>query len=153
EASWCGAVDRAIGTGDARGFHCLKVPNFLITGFYGPERNPERSDFVNACFNGNADAAKRLRMNVPALGDLHFRYSAPRSLENGGAVDLSFLGPWAPKVSASNASANDVDVDVDLVDAEIRVLSSVGEILAQEFDSAAEDSPLRNALDTCIHSV
>lgn len=151
--SWCSAVDAALGQGDTRGFACLPVPNFLLTGFYGPKRNPERSDFVNACFGGNADVAARLRMNVRPVGSLSFRYSARQKRMVGGGVDLGFLGPWAPKVRAKSARARALDIDVKLEDAEIRVLPSVAEILGQELQRAAESSELRATLASCIGSI
>src|SRR5687768_18610464 len=69
--NWCAAVDAALDTdGQSRGFNCLRVPNFLVTGFYGTTENPERSDFVNACFAGQADAAARLKLSVRPAGQL-----------------------------------------------------------------------------------
>src|SRR5687768_8099159 len=72
---WCASVETALGSsGVERGFECLRVPNFLVTGFYGTRKNPERSDFVNGCFAGRANVAERLRMSVRPAGSLHFSY-------------------------------------------------------------------------------
>ncbi len=138
---------------DSNGFHCLELPNFLITGFFGPKENPEQSDFVNACFAGDGDAAKRLRMSVRPAGDLHFHYSAKQRIGGSAGLDLSFLGPWAPKVLASEVDEQSLTIDVSLEDAEVRVLSSVAEILGQQYMASEEDSPLRRALDGCISSL
>lgn len=151
--TWCSAVDRAVESADTRGFHCLSVPNFLITGFYGPEHNPERSDFVNACFGGDQEAAARLRMSVRPAGTLRFSFSAKREVSAGAGLDLGFIGPWAPKLDVAESNHDSVEIDVDLEDAELRVLSSVGEILGQEFAGAAAESPLKSALESCIDSV
>lgn len=132
---------------------CLAVPNFLITGFFGPERNPERSDFVNACFSGDGDAAARLRMNVRPAGNLGFRYTAESEQSQGGSLDLRFLGPWAPKLGLGSTSNEQIDVEVSLEDAEMRVLPSVGEILSQALVSSPEEAPLHQSLDACITNV
>jgi hypothetical protein len=150
--SWCSAVERAVSGADTRGFHCLSVPNFLLTGFYGPEQNPERSDFLNACFGGDDNAAKRLRLSVRPAGSLRFHYAVTRELGASAGLDLGFLGPWAPRIDAAGKSAGKIEIDVTLEDAELRVLSSVGEILGQELSGAAPESALRRTLETCIES-
>src|SRR5262245_20232117 len=132
--SFCEAVDAALGeSGAERGFRCLKVPNFLVTGFYGTRENPERSDFSNACFAGQALGAERLRMAVRPAGELRLSLRSERRLSEGGRLDLGFLWPWAPRVAASTASHESVEIAVELDDAEIRVLSSVAEILGQQY--------------------
>jgi hypothetical protein len=133
--------------------NCLSVPNFLVTGFFGPPGNPERSDFVNACFAGNGDAATRLRMNVRPVGDLGFRHSSHQRLARGGSLDLGFLGPWAPSVRAETQDERELEIEVSLEDAEMRVLASVGEILAQELALAPEGSTTRQSLETCVTSI
>lgn len=138
-------------TGD--GFRCLPVPNFLLTGFFGPEHNPERSDFENACFGGNADAASRLRMSVRPAASLHFELHAEQKTGIGGKLDLGFLGPWAPELSGSVESGTQVSIDVALDDAEIRVLSSVAEILGQQYGDTDEGSPVQQSLESCIASI
>jgi hypothetical protein len=160
--SWCGAVEsalegsRAPGAGWGKhsagafgGFHCLALPNFLVTGFYGPERNPERSDFVNGCFAGDEEAAARLRMSVRPVGELGFRYRAEQRLAAGGKLDLGFLGPWAPELVIRGASNDRVEVEVKLADAEVRVLSSVAEILAQKY-ADSDAAKAHGALEACI---
>lgn len=150
---WCAAVDAVLGSKDTKGLACLAVPNFLVTGFFGPTQNPERSDFVNACFGGNGDAATRLRMNVRPVGDLGFHHSSQQRLAKSGGLDLGFLGPWAPKLRLEAAEATELDVDVSLEDAEMRVLPSVAEILGQELGGAAEGSGLRQSLEACVGSI
>jgi hypothetical protein len=150
--SWCSAVEIALAHDSLGGFRCLGVPNFLVTGFYGPERNPERSDFVNACFDGDEKAAARLRMSVRPAGSLGFSYSARQSLDVGAGLDLGFLGPWAPKLTGHARARRSVEISVALEDAEVRVLSSVAEILGQEFRDTTDDSELRRSLDGCITS-
>jgi hypothetical protein len=160
--SWCSAVEAALdGSSPGRaergkqapsafgGFHCLALPNFLVTGFYGPERNPERSDFVNGCFGGDEEAAARLRMSVRPVGEIGFRYRAEHRLAAGGKLDLGFLGPWAPELSIKGASSDRVEIEVKLADAEVRVLSSVAEILAQKYADANGAQP-QSALESCI---
>src|SRR5688572_3995570 len=71
-AVWCDTLNQALRGLGKSGFHCLELPNFLITGFFGPKSNPERSDFANACFAGDDDAAERLRISVRPAGDLRF---------------------------------------------------------------------------------
>jgi hypothetical protein len=145
--SWCDSVERVLGTaGDARGFRCLALPNFLVTGFYGPERNPERSDFVNGCFAGDESAASRLRMSVRPVGNLGFRYRAEQELAASGGLDLGFLGPWAPALRLERGSTDRVSIEVELRDAEVRVLASVAEILAQRYDDGGDS----DALEACI---
>jgi hypothetical protein len=151
--SWCSAVESALSGPETRGFHCLEVPNFLLTGFFGPTRNPERSDFVNACFGGDAKSAARLRIDVRPAGSLSFHYSVHQRRSSGGSIDLGFLGPWAPRVRAQSEGSDDVTVNVELQDAEVRVLPSVGEILGQEFQRAEEGSSLRDALSSCIEGL
>jgi hypothetical protein len=152
-AVWCDTLNRALGSLDKSGFHCLELPNFLITGFFGPKSNPERSDFANACFAGDDGAAERLRISVRPAGDLRFRYSTKQKLAGSGGVNLGFLGPWAPKIQASGVTQESLTVDVSLEDAEVRVLSSVAEIIGQKYETSAEDSPLRRALDGCISTL
>lgn len=148
--SWCQAVTRATAGLERDGFHCLEVPNFLLTGFYGPEKNPERSDFENACFAGDESAASRLRLSVRPAANLSFRLRSRSKLSAGGSLDLRFLGPWAPKIGAKSAKTTTVEVDVTLSDAEIRVLSSVAEILGQQYEDQVDGSPLRSSLESCI---
>ncbi|MBK7584036.1 MAG: hypothetical protein IPI67_28045 [Myxococcales bacterium] len=150
--SWCTAVDAVLQRGETSGLHCLEVPNFLITGFFGPKHNPERSDFVNACFGGNGDAATRLRMNVRPIGKLEFRHASSHRLTAGGGLDLGFLGPWAPKLGLQAAAGEEVEIEVLLEDAEMRVLPSVAEILGQELIGASGDK-LEQSLETCITSI
>lgn len=152
-ALWCDTLNQALSSLDSNGFRCLELPNFLITGFFGPKSNPERSDFANACFAGDDGAAERLRISVRPAGDLRFRYSTTHKLSGGGGVNLGFLGPWAPKIQAKGLTEESLTVDVALEDAELRVLSSVAEIIGQKYEAAAEDSPLRRALDGCISSL
>jgi hypothetical protein len=147
--SWCSAVESALDRGATGDFRCLSVPNFLVTGFYGPERNPERSDFVNGCFAGDGEAATRLRMSVRPVGDIGFRWQSEQKLGAGGKLDLGFLGPWAPELSLSSTSTEHVRVDVALADAEVRVLSSVAEILAQHYGDP-EGKTDQTALEACI---
>ena len=152
--SWCASVHAALGQGaDTVSFECLSVPNFLATGFYGTAKNPERSDFINGCFAGDAKRASRVRMSVRPAADMAFSYSAVRKLAAGGTLDLGFLGPWAPKLDAAGGSGQRVEVKVTLSDAEIRVLSSVGEILGQQYESAEQQPRAREALETCITSL
>ncbi|GMV11809.1 MAG: hypothetical protein HS104_37715 [Polyangiaceae bacterium] len=150
---WCSAVDAVLTGKETRGLRCLSVPNFLVTGFFGPEENPERSDFVNACFAGEGDAATRLRMNVRPVGDLGFRHASRQKLARSGGLDLGFLGPWAPKLRVGASDATELDVEVVLEDAEMRVLPSVAEILGQELAAAPEGSPRGQSLEACIGSV
>jgi hypothetical protein len=161
--NWCAAVDSALDAeGDSRGFHCLRVPNFLVTGFYGTKENPERSDFVNACFGGESDAAARLKLSVRPAGQLRFSYEARRKVEADGSLDLGFLGPWAPRLRAAGAWSDVAQLKIELVDAEIRVLSSVAEILGQEYqkhaagpgnapDAAGKSAA--DALESCLGSL
>lgn len=154
--TWCDAVDDAIGRlSSARGFECLEVPNFLVTGFYGTADNPERSDFVNGCFAGDEAAAERLKMSVRPAGDLALSYRTERKLAASGSLDLGFLGPWAPRLDVTAPAVDTVEVSVELADAEVRVLSSVAEILGQEFRSAARDasSNVAPALEACLESL
>lgn len=152
--SWCDSVHAALGRGaDTADFECLTVPNFLVTGFYGTEKNPERSDFINGCFAGDAQRASRVRMSVRPAGDMTFSYHAERKLDANGTLDLGFLGPWAPKLSATGASGQRVEVEVTLADAEIRVLSSVAEILGQQYEAAEQEPASRDALEACITSL
>ena len=142
--SWCSAVESALGKRD--GFRCLALPNFLVTGFYGPERNPERSDFVNGCFAGDTERAARLRMAVRPIGDISFRYRAEQKLASGGKLDLGFLGPWAPELGITAANSEQLQIDVELADAEVRVLSSVAEILSQKYAENGEHAPLEECI-------
>src|SRR5687768_13291138 len=122
--NWCVAVDAALDAdGQSRGFNCLRVPNFLVTGFYGTPENPERSDFVNACFAGQSDAAARLKLSVRPAGQLRFSYEAQREVEADGSLDLGFLGPWAPRLRAVASRSEVLRLRIELEDAEIRVLS------------------------------
>jgi hypothetical protein len=146
-------VDAVLGGTETRGLRCLSLPNFLITGFFGPPENPERSDFVNACFAGNGDAASRLRMNVRPVGDLGFQLSARTKVATSGGLDLGLLGPWAPKLRVEATESAELEIDVVLEDAEMRVLASVGEILGQELGSSAEGSPVARSLEACISRV
>lgn len=151
--SWCAAVDSVLTGKETRGLSCLSVPNFLMTGFFGPRPNPERSDFVNACFAGHGDAASRLRMQVRPVGDLGFRHASRQKLASGGGLDLGFLGPWAPKLRVDADEESELEVEVSLEDAEMRVVSSVGEILGQELATSAESSDLRQSLESCVTSL
>lgn len=152
--SWCASVHAALGHGaDTASFECLSVPNFLVTGFYGTDKNPERSDFINGCFAGDAKRASRVRMSVRPAGDMAFSYRAVRKLAAGGTLDLGFLGPWAPKLGATGSSGQRVEVKVTLGDAEIRVLSSVAEILGQQYETAEQKPATQKALETCITSL
>ncbi len=146
--SWCSAIEAA--AGQSAEFRCLNVPNFLVTGFFGPARNPERSDFENACFGGNADAASRLRLSVRPAAALSFDYEAVQRLGAGGTLDLAFLGPWAPKLSAKTTNFETVRIRVRLEDAELRVLPSVAEILRQQYQESAQASEVRRSLEACI---
>jgi hypothetical protein len=151
--SWCASVDAALGrAGAARGFRCLPVPNYLVTGFYGTATNPERSDFLNGCFAGQSEAGERLRMNVRPAGDIDLAFHAERNVQRGGRVDLSFLGPWAPKLQGQIGRSAELLVKVTLRDAEIRVLPSVPEILGQAY-AAEPESERREALERCITSL
>ena len=161
--NWCAAIDAALDAdGNSRGFACLRVPNFLVTGFYGTPENPERSDFVNACFAGEADAAARLKLSVRPAGQLRFGYEARRKVEADGSLDLGFLGPWAPRLHAAAQQSEVVTLRIELVDAEIRVLSSVAEILGQEYQKhavapaaapAGADRGAADALESCLGSL
>jgi hypothetical protein len=150
--SWCSAVESTLGSAATGGFRCLSVPNFLVTGFYGPERNPERSDFVNGCFAGDAEAASRLRMAVRPVGDIGFRWQSEQKLSAGGKLDLGFLGPWAPELAIGSTTTERVKVEVALADAEVRVLSSVAEILAQKYGDP-EGKTDQTALEACIDAL
>lgn len=150
--AWCAAVQSALGDAAiGSGLRCLDVPNFLVTGFYGTEANPERSDFAGGCLGGAPDAAERLRIAVRPIGDLRFRYSSDIRVSAGGSVDLGFLGPWAPRLSGSAASEETLTVDVELADAEIRVLSSVAEILGQTYREALPGGP--GSLEACLETL
>ncbi len=152
--SWCASVHAALGqAADTASFECLSLPNFLVTGFYGTDKNPERSDFINGCFAGDAQRASRVRMSVRPVGDLAFSYRAVRKLDERGHLDLGFLGPWAPRLSAAGASGKHVQIKVTLGHAEIRVLSSVAEILAQQYETAPGKPAARDALEACITSL
>ena len=147
-------MDAALGeSGAERGFRCLKVPNFLVTGFYGTQENPERSDFSNACFAGQALGAERLRMAVRPAGELRLALRSERRLSEGGRLDLGFLGPWAPRVAASTGSHESVEIAVELDDAEIRVLSSVAEILGQEYLQSEQQPETARALEACLEAL
>ncbi|MBI3200607.1 MAG: hypothetical protein HYZ29_03620 [Myxococcales bacterium] len=150
---WCSAVDAVLASPATRGLACLSVPNFLVAGFFGPKANPERSDFVNACFAGDGDAATRLRMNVRPVGDLRFRHSSRQRLARGGSLDLGFLGPWAPSVRVLADDERELEIDVSLEDAEMRVLSSVAEILGQELGATPEGSSTRQSLEACVSQI
>ena len=149
---WCEAVDQALQGSAHEAFQCLPVPSFLVTGFFGPPANPERSDFLEACFAGDEEAAHRLRLAVRPVGNLSFKYATSRQMSTQGSLDLSFLGPWAPGLRAEHAAKQRVEVAVELADAEIRVLSSVGEILSQEYEGAREPK-LRSSLERCIDNL
>jgi hypothetical protein len=151
---WCAAIEDALETGDrASAFHCLEVPNFLVTGFYGTRANPERSDFVEGCFAGEAKAAERLQLSVRPVGDLRFAYSKEIRVDAGAGLDLAFLGGWAPRLQGSARSAATASVTVELVDAEVRVLSSVAEILGQEYRAAEGERRTAGALEACLESL
>ncbi|HEY6561385.1 MAG TPA: hypothetical protein VI072_29130 [Polyangiaceae bacterium] len=151
--SWCASVEAALGrTGAAREFRCLPVPNYLVTGFYGTATNPERSDFLNGCFAGQSEAGERLRMNVRPAGDIDLAFRTERDVKSGGRLDLSFLGPWAPKLRGELGQSAELLIKVTLRDAEIRVLPSVPEILGQAY-SAEASSERREALERCITSL
>jgi hypothetical protein len=152
-AVWCDSLNQSLARLDSKGFRCLELPNFLLTGFFGPKSNPEQSDFANACFAGDEAAGERLRISVRPAGDLAFRFSTKQKASAAGGVNLGFLGPWAPKVEASGSSERSYSIEVSLEDAEMRVLSSVAEIIGQKYEDSAEDSPLRHALDGCIQSL
>jgi hypothetical protein len=152
-AVWCDTLNQSLARLDSKGFRCLELPNFLITGFFGPRSNPEQSDFANACFAGDDAAAERLRISVRPAGDLRFRFSTKQKLSGSAGVNLGFLGPWAPKLEASGLTEQAYAIDVSLEDAEVRVLSSVAEIIGQKYEASPEDSPLRRALDGCISSL
>ena len=151
--SWCAAVDAAL-SADAttRGFECLQVPNFLVTGFFGTRENPERSDFKNACFAGNGDASERLGLDVRPAASFGFSLRTSKAVNADGSLDLSLIGPWAPKLAVGSASAENVELNVQLQDAEMRVLPSVAEVLGQEYRAARDDS-MRDALETCISAL
>ncbi|HMJ16477.1 MAG TPA: hypothetical protein VK524_33920 [Polyangiaceae bacterium] len=152
--SWCASVDAALGrAGAARGFRCLPVPNYLVTGFYGTATNPERSDFLNGCFAGQSESGERLRMNVRPAGDIDLAFGAERNVQSGARLDLSFLGPWAPKLEGRLGSSSELQVKVTLRDAEIRVLPSVPEILGQAYAAAESEPERREALERCISSL
>lgn len=150
-ASWCESIEEALGKG-ASGFECLPVPNFLVTGFYGPRRNPDRSDFANGCFAG-AQTDERLRMSVRPAGQLRFSHHSAGTVAANGSVDLGFLGPWAPSLNAGARAGTELRVSVELEDAEVRVLSSVGEILGQTYESADLEAKTRDALETCLDAL
>lgn len=152
-AVWCDSLNESLARLDSKGFHCLELPNFLITGFFGPKSNPEQSDFANACFAGDEVAAERLRISVRPAGDLRFRFSTKQKLSGSTGLNLGFLGPWAPKVEATGLTERTYSIEVSLEDAEVRVLSSVAEIIGQKYEASPEDSPLRRALDGCISSL
>jgi hypothetical protein len=151
-ATWCAAVEDSLAAGSAE-FRCLPIPNFLVTGFYGTAQNPERSDFVNGCFAGQQDAAARLRMTVRPAGNLAFSHTSEVTVGAGGEVDLGFLGPWAPRLRAEHATMRRLRIRVELGDAEIRVLSSVAEILAQHYEDEELPAPARSALDGCLNAI
>ncbi len=150
--SWCGAVKAALGA-DTAHFECLSVPNFLVTGSYGTSDNPERSDFVNSCFGGSAELAGRVRLSARPAGDLAFEYRTERSVDASGGLDLGFLGPWAPRLELSSHAREQVAISVSLGDAEIRVLSSVAEILGQQYQQVGDEASLRDSLESCITSL
>lgn len=151
---FCGAVEAALGaSGTERGFRCLRVPNFLVTGFYGTRDNPERSDFANACFGGDPRADERLKIAVRPTSELRLALRSESRVSSDGGLDLGFLGPWAPRIGASSARDESVDVTVELADAEIRVLSSVAEILGQEWSAVEEKPEGSRALEACLDSL
>lgn len=146
--SWCTAIEAAAGS--LGPFECLALPNVLVTGFFGPAHNPERSDFENACFAGDGEAASRLRLAVRPAASLSFSYRASRKVSTSGALDLGFLGPWAPSLRASSMAGQAVSIEVSLDDAEIRVLPSVAEILGQQFSDGKLADESRRSLESCI---
>ena len=148
-ASWCEAVEGALEQ-TAQGFRCLPIPNFLVTGFYGTEQNPERSDFASGCFAGEQDAADRLRMSVRPVGQLGFAFDATRAADNEGELDLGFLGAWAPSLRLGQASSDTLKIRVELADAELRVLSSVPEILGQQYMNTETRADVHRALEDCL---
>lgn len=149
QADWCRSIEAAL-SAQAERFACLPVPNFFVTGFYGPVHNPDRSDFVNGCFAGEEAAASRLHMSVRPVGQLQFGYDTQTSVSSSGVVDLGFIGPWAPTLRAGLSGASRLQVSVRLEDAEIRVLSSVAEILAQQYEHGELSERVTTALETCI---
>ncbi|MEB2313745.1 MAG: hypothetical protein OZ921_06460 [Sorangiineae bacterium] len=148
-ADWCGAVKASLGAELAR-FECLSVPNFLVTGFFGKKDNPEQSDFVNGCLAGQGEHARRLGISARPAGELVFSLTTERAVDASGGLDLGFLGPWAPRLSLGRRAGEKLTVSVMLRDAEIRVLSSVAEIIGQEYEATGEDPKLRDALERCI---
>ena len=148
---FCDLVQQALG--DRKHFRCLPVPNFQVTGYFGTLANPERSEFRSACFMDDENAAARLRVEVrPAAG---FRAKLRTELHStvSGKLNLGFLGPWAPTLRASSGKTERFELELELKDAEIRVLSSVGDVLFQEFDEAPEDSPLGRSLGECLRGL
>jgi hypothetical protein len=151
--SWCAAIETSLSSeAGTRGFECLPVPNFLVTGFFGPRENPERSDFKNACFAGDGSAAERLGLDVRPAPNLGFSLVTSETVQANGSLDLGVIGPWAPKLAASSAASERVELHVTLQDAEMRVLPSVAEVLGQAY-RAAEQEPLREALESCIEAL
>jgi hypothetical protein len=148
---WCASIESALARSrSASAFRCLPLPNYLVTGFYGTLANPERSDFLNSCFAGRQDATERLRMSVRPAGELELSMQAERRVSSAGGVDLSFLGAWAPSIRGELERGSRLVVRVELQDAEIRVLPSVPEILAQQYAAAEVQPEERDALERCI---
>lgn len=152
--SWCASVDVALGRSAGQSaFRCLPIPNYLVTGFYGTAQNPERSDFLNGCFAPGSNAAQRLRLAIRPAGKLELALAAEQGQSRAGSLNLSFLGPWAPEVRAASERQASYRIRVELEDAEIRVLASVPEILAQEYEAADTDLEQRESLERCLSSL
>ncbi|MCC6216527.1 MAG: hypothetical protein IT376_16815 [Polyangiaceae bacterium] len=149
EPSWCEALTAALG-GERAGLRCLPVPNALVTGAFGPRDRPGRSDLVSACFGGDEGAAARLRLTSRSTADVRLELTRRRSLDADGRLDLAFLGPWAPALSARAATRAAATVRVELRDAELRVLSSAGEALGLALRAAPPAGDAERALEPCV---
>ena len=148
---WCDVIDRSLGEQlVGAGFRCLTVPNFLVNGFFGPRSNPERSDFNNACFAGDAEAGQRLKMSVRPAGSMSMELTTLTAFDSRGHLDLGFLGPWAPDVRGAASAGRTSRVRITLEDAEVRVLSSVPEILEQQSAEGAAGVAVRNSVQRCL---
>ena len=92
-------------------------------------------------------------MVVRPAGELRLALRSERRLSEGGRLDLGFLGPWAPRVAASTASHESVEITIELDDAEIRVLSSVAEILGQQYLESEQHPEKARALESCLEAL
>ena len=143
-------------------FAACACPIFWSPAF--TERRKTRSARISSTgvSPGSPMPQPRLKLAVRPAGQLRFSYQAERRVGADGSLDLGFLGPWAPRLHAESARSDTVSLNIELVDAEIRVLSSVAEILGQEYqkyvmgrDAAPDgaDKTAISALESCLGSL